>query len=156
MKKRYFILLFLAAKFSYANECGTNEVLVASCNIPGKGLQVATFCANKKSDTIRYTFSKNGSSELIVDFDTQHKLKRWVDLGTYTTYLGFERGVYSYVLSVPEEKPGAVALLDVKKNGNIISTKKCDSNSFGAQDIKIKSIDDVPDSLVRENGFKFP
>lgn len=42
-------------------------------------------------------------------------LKKWVDLATYTTYLGFNRGEYSYVLRVPAEKPGAVAFLDVKK-----------------------------------------
>lgn len=45
----------------------------------------------------------------------KNKLKRWLDLGTYTTYFGFNKGGYSYVLGVPEEKPGAVAFLDVKK-----------------------------------------
>lgn len=156
MKSNVFILLFMFAQYSYANECRNNEVLIASCNISGEVPKIATFCANEKSETIRYTFSKNGSSDLTVNFDEQHKLKRWVDLGTYTTYFGFVRGAYSYVLLVPEEKPSAVAILEVKKNGDVISSKNCDTNSFGTQDIKMKTIDDVPDSFVRENGFKFP
>lgn len=116
----------------------------------------AAFCANERNNTIKYTFSKGGGPELTVEFNFQNKLKRWVDLGTYTTYFGFDRGAYSYVLMVPEEKTGAVAVLDIKKNGNVISTKRCESNSFGEKDIKMNSIEDMSDSLVRNNGFKFP
>lgn len=94
--------------------------------------------------------------ELNVDFTPKNKLKRWLDIGTYTTYLGFNRGVYSYVLIVPEEKPGAVASLHIKKYGETISTLSCDENSFGDENIKIGSIEDVSDDIVRDNGFKFP
>ncbi|VEA64678.1 Uncharacterised protein [Serratia plymuthica] len=156
MKNLFFILAITASFHSYANECKPGETLIASCNFSGKAIRAAVFCANEKNDTIRYTFSKGSTSELNVNFDTQNKLKRWVDLGTYTTYLGFNRGEYSYVLRVPEEKPGAVALLDVKKNGDTISTKRCESNSFGEKNIKMNSIDDVADSSVRNNEFKFP
>ncbi|AJF73793.1 hypothetical protein TE10_17820 [Raoultella ornithinolytica] len=97
---------------------------IASCNLSGKISRLAAFCTNKKEDTIRYSFSKGNVAELTVTFDSKSKLKRWVDLGTYTTYLGFNRGAYSYVLRVPEEKSGAVALLDVKKNGEIIKHKE--------------------------------
>lgn len=65
-----------------------------------------------------YIFKKGSSTELDVDFNSQNKLKRWVALGTYTTYLGFSRGEYSYVISVPEERPGVVAQFDVKKITN--------------------------------------
>lgn len=151
-----FSLLVLVAHCSSASECQSNETLIASCNLSGKISRLAAFCTNKKEDTIRYSFSKGNVAELTVTFDSKSKLKRWVDLGTYTTYLGFNRGAYSYVLRVPEEKSGAVALLDVKKNGEISSTKRCSSNSFGEEDIKINSIEDVDDGAIRNNGFKFP
>lgn len=156
MKEILFITIIAASFYSYANECKPGEILIASCEISGKESHIATFCANEKDDTIRYSFIKGATSELNVSFDINKKLKRWIDLGTYTTYLGFSRGDYSYVLKVPEEKPGAVALLDVKKNGSVISSKRCDSNSFGEEDIKMNSIEDVSDSSVRNNGFSFP
>lgn len=152
--------IILAALFFplliHASECGLSETLIASCELSGKVKRVATFCANTRDDTIRYAFKKGGSLELVVNFNKRHKLKRWVDLGTYTTYLGFSQGGYSYVLSVPEEKPGVVAQLDVRKNHQIISAKQCNENSFGEEGIKMNSIEDVSDSLVRDNGFKFP
>lgn len=154
MKKILLTLLLSVAHYSYASECQPNETLIASCSLSGKISRLAAFCANE--NTIRYSFSKGNTSELTVVFDSKNKLKRWVDSATYTTYLGFNRGVYSYVLRIPEEKPGVVALLDVKKNGDIISTKRCSSNSFGEEDIKMNSIEDVDDSVVRNNGFKFP
>ncbi|MEN5017995.1 hypothetical protein ABEH87_16790 [Erwinia sp. Eh17-17] len=83
-------------------------------------------------------------------------MKRWVDLGTYSTYLGFNKGAYSYVLIVPEERLDAVALLQISKNGEKISTRRCESNSFGEKHIKRRSIEDVPDENVRDHGFKFP
>jgi len=156
MKVISFFLITFVANYSYASECQSGETLIASCEIPGKIKSVAAFCAKKEDDTIRYTFNKGNISELTVYFDSQNKLKRWVDLGTYTTYLGFNRGVYSYVLIVPEEKPGVVAYLDVKKNGGVISFKRCASNSFGEKDIKMNSIEDVDDAFVRNNGFDFP
>ncbi|WP_086873453.1 hypothetical protein [Kosakonia pseudosacchari] len=156
MKIISFVLIAFVANYSYASECQSGEILIASCDIPGKINSVAAFCAKKEDDTIRYTFSKGNVSELTVDFDSQNKLKRWIDLGTYTTYLGFNRGVYSYVLRVPEEKPGVVAYLDVKKNGGVISSRRCDSNSFGEKNIKMNSIEDVDDAFVRNNRFNFP
>ncbi len=156
MKKSIFLLAALMTLHVYADECANNEILIASCTLSGKVTRVAKFCADPQSDTIKYTFKKGGASELTVDFNSHNKLKRWVDLGTYTTYLGFSRGEYSYVLSVPEERLGAVAQLDVKKNNKIISSKQCDSNSFGEEGVKINSIEDVQDSSVRGNGFKFP
>ncbi|WP_312226628.1 hypothetical protein [Pseudescherichia sp.] len=156
MKKFLFLAMISASFYSYANECKHGETLIASCEISGKESHIATFCANEKNDTIRYDFIKGTTSELTISFDIKNKLKRWVDLGTYTTYLGFSRGNYSYILKVPEEKPGAVALLDVKKNDSVISSKRCDSNSFGEENIKMNSIEDVSDSSVRNNGFSFP
>lgn len=156
MKKTIFILTMVFVPYAYASDCDMDEILIASCDLSGKVSRKATFCANKKNDTIKYTFSKGGASELIVNFNAKEKLKRWVDLGTYTTYLGFNQGHYSYILSIPEERPGVVAQLDVKKNGKLISAKQCDSNSFGEKDIKMKGIEDVLDSSVRDNAFKFP
>lgn len=95
-------------------------------------------------------------TELRVDFNSTRKLKRWVDKWTYTTYFGFSEGKYDYILGVPEEKPNAVAFLNIKKDGKPISTSNCSSNSFGEKDIKNINIEDVSDSSVRDNGFKFP
>ncbi|WP_133522784.1 hypothetical protein [Buttiauxella sp. JUb87] len=85
-----------------------------------------------------------------------NRLKRWLNSGTNTTYLGFNKGAYSYVLLIPEEKQGAVALLDIKKNGEVISSKRCNSNSFGEKGIQSRSIEDIVDDTVRNNEFKFP
>lgn len=156
MKKMIFILTMVFVPYTYASDCGVDETLIASCDFSGKVSRKAVFCANEKDETIKYIFSKGNSSELIVNFNSKEKLKRWVDLGTYTTYIGFNQGQYSYVLRIPEEKPGVVAQLDVRKNGKLISNKQCDSNSFGEKDIKMKNIEDVLDSSVRDNGFKFP
>lgn len=45
------------------------------------------FCAN--NNVVRYLFRdiNNGNVELEVKFNAQNKLKRWLDLGTYTTFL---------------------------------------------------------------------
>ncbi|EPF6109374.1 hypothetical protein R2970_001854 [Enterobacter cloacae] len=137
--------------------CGVDETLVASCELSGAEKKLAMFCANN-NNAVRYIFRNinNGNVELEFKFNAKNKLKRWLDLGTYTTYFGFNKGTYSYVLGVPEEKPGVVAFLDVKKNGKTISSKECSSNSFGEKNIRNNSIEDVLDSSVRDNAFKFP
>jgi hypothetical protein len=139
-----------------STECKDTDVLIASCHFSGVSQRVATFCLNKKNSVIECTFQKNNKKELNVSFSLENKLKRWVDLGTNTTYFGFNKGGYSYILIIPEEKPNVVALLDIKQNGIDISTNRCDSNSFGERNIKSNSIEDVPDEIVRSNNFKFP
>lgn len=156
MKKTILIVLLMSAFNAYSDECNVGEVLVASCVLPGKTQRVAVFCANKKNNTVYYFFRKGAVKNLTVNFNVSSKLKRWLDQGTYTTYFGFKRGGYSYVLGVPEESPGALAFLDVKKDGVTITSKECNENSFGEKDIKSNAIEDVPDSSVRDNGFKFP
>jgi hypothetical protein len=156
MRKIILAVLLISTFHAHSSECNTNETLIASCSLSGKVQRVAAFCANKKDNTLYYTFKNKSVAELVVHFNSGNKLKRWVDLGTYTTYFGFNQGAYSYVLGVPEERPGVSAFLDVKKNGSTVSSKKCDSNSFGEKDIKNNSIEDVLDSSVRDNGFKFP
>ncbi|MEA9393394.1 hypothetical protein SJI19_23140 [Acerihabitans sp. TG2] len=113
-------------------------------------------CKKNNYNTIKYTFKRGDKPELEVEFNPKNKLKRWVDLGTYSTYLGFNKGQYSYVLIVPEERSNVVALLEFSKNGERISTKRCDSNSFGKKDIKSNSIEDMPDATIIDNGFTFP
>ena len=46
--------------------------------------------------------------------------------------------------------------IKLKGNGKTISAKECSSNSFGEKNIKIDSIEDVLDSSIRDNDFKFP
>lgn len=156
MRKLIFLLMSLQTYNVYAGICKVDETLIASCILTDKNQQVAAFCADNHSDDIRYTFKKNGNTELEVNFNSNNKIKRWLDLGTYTTYLGFNKGSYSYVIGVPEERPKAVAFLDVKKNGKTISSKECNANSFGEKDIKKTSIEDLPDDSVRNSGFRFP
>lgn len=115
MNKLILTFAIMSASYAYADYCGINEALVASCNLSGGIPHTAAFCINTKSDTVLYTFKKGSVPELTVEFNQKRKLKRWLDLGAYTNYLGFDKGAYSYVLRVPEEKPGAVAFLDVKK-----------------------------------------
>ncbi|WNN47261.1 hypothetical protein RIN58_12640 [Siccibacter colletis] len=155
MKLILFLLLIMIIPVSYAESCNIGETLVASCNLPGKVKRSASFCASDNHE-IRYYFKRNNSLELQVDFHNKRKLKRWIDLGTYTVYLGFNNGIYSYVIGIPEEKPGAVAFMEVKKNGKAISSYNCLSNSFGKKEIEDESIENVEDSSVRDNGFIFP
>ncbi|MGK2890066.1 hypothetical protein [Klebsiella michiganensis] len=156
MKIVLFIVFFTFSIHSFAGECNQDETLIASCDLKGKTRRVAAICLNKKTEHLYYSFNNNGRVELSVDFTQGRKLKRWVDRWTYTTYFGFIRGGYSYVLGVPEERPDAVAFLDLKKNGNSLSLIDCRTNSFGEKDVKNKNIDDIPDDEVRDNGFNFP
>lgn len=148
-------LLMISVPYSYAGKCNTDEKLVAFCDLAGEPKRSAAICANEKQG-VSYYFKQGNTVELKVDFNSNRKLKRWVDLGTYTVYFGFNNGVYSYTLGVPEERPGALAFMDVKKEGITISSHECSSNSFGETNIKSNSIENVSDSSVRDNGFKFP
>lgn len=89
-----------------------------------------------------------------MNFDTQNMLKNGLILQHILHILGLIVGVFLCVKSSCR-KPGAVAFLD-EKNGDTISIKRCESNSFGEGIIKMNSIDDVADSSVRNNEFKFP
>ena len=155
MRRLLFVILIISAQQAYSAGCGTDETVVSSCTLLGKTPRVAAFCA-KENSTIYYSFEKNKKTKLRVDFNSTRKLKRWVDKWTYTTYFGFSEGKYDYILGVPEEKPNAVAFLNIKKDGKSISTSNCSSNLFGEKDIKNINIEDVSDSSVRDNGFKFP
>lgn len=130
------LLLFIFSFYSYGSECDFNETLLASCAFPG-GRRVAVFCANNFKNESRYFLKNVDIVELEVKFNDKNKLKRWLDLGTYTTYIGFNKGYYSYLIGIPEEKPDAVAFFDIKKNGRVISTKKCSANSFGEKKLRI-------------------
>lgn len=140
MKRITLILISLPLTSVFASECKTDETLIASCNLSGKVSRSAFFCVSKTSDLIRYTFERDHKPELVVNFNPKDKLKRWLDLGTYSTYLGFKKSTYSYVLIIPEERPEAVALMDVSRNGRRISRSRCNANSFGKKDIKSNSI----------------
>jgi len=156
MKQFLLAITLLFAGQSNASECNVGETIVASCDLPGKVKSTATLCSNGKSGDLYYVFKSNGIIQLKVDFSTGRKIKRWVDKWTYTTYFGFSQGRYDYILIVPEEKPNAVAFLNVKKDGIYVSMKKCSSNSFGEKDIQSDKVEDFLDSSVRDNGFKFP
>jgi len=156
MKKSLFGLLLLSACQTNASECNPGETMIASCTLSEKTQNIAAFCTNEKADTLYYFFRENENTQLKVEFSASRKLKRWVDKWTYTTYFGFSQGKYDYILIVPEEKPNAVAFLNIKKDGVSISMKKCNSNSFGEKDIQSNKIEEVLDAAVRDNGFKFP
>lgn len=149
----YFFIMFFYN--CHAAGCNVEEKLVASCDLPGEIKRTAAFCADK-NNKIKYYFKESHAIKFKIEFNSERKLKRWLDLGTYTTYFGFNNASYTYVLGVPEEKPGALAFLEIKKNGKTISSKECSSNSFGEKNIESDSIEDVPDSVVRGDFFKFP
>lgn len=156
MKRIALILTIFPLTYVFASECKTNEVLIASCDLPGKTPRSAIFCANENFNSVQYIFARDRKPELVVNFNQKNKLKRWLDLWTYSTYLGFSKGAYSYVLVIPEERPDAVALLEVSKDGRKKSRLRCGANSFGEKNIKSLSIEDVPDSIIINNGFQFP
>ncbi|MDQ9206502.1 hypothetical protein QBS70_20820 [Cronobacter sakazakii] len=113
---KFIFFLFSLCVFSdcYADVCNDEEKLVASCDLPGKTSRTAAFCAGKNNEVIYY-FKESRAIKFKIKFNPERKLKRWLDLGTYTTYFGFNNASYTYVLGVPEEKPGALAFLEIKK-----------------------------------------
>lgn len=153
--RRFFVLGVLLIPNSYASPCVGDEVPMAYCLLPGDVKRRASICTDKLGN-LYYRFTRNGKTELKVNFNRNHKLRRWVDKATYTTYFGFSKGEYSYVIGVPEEKPNARAFLEVTKKSKIIFTQNCVENFFGEKHIKNNFIEDVPDDYVRKNNFAFP
>lgn len=152
------VMLFpLVTQGGEKNLCTTAEINIASCETT-KGKYVS-FCANQGGN-IHYRFGGLSKSELIVKFSEKRKMFRWIDIETYTTFFGFNRGGYSYVFGVPQETFGATAFLIVKKSDEVLSyndTYICVSNSFGDKYLKNKAIQDVQDSLIRtKGGLMFP
>jgi hypothetical protein len=157
MRFLIFFLIILFSGTSYSVDCKSGEFLVARCSLSEKDKRVASICYKSgKKDSLTYYFQRNNHIELEVIFSDGEKLKRWIDRATYTTYFGFSRGDYSYVIGVPEEKPNAVAFLDIKKRGVILNTHNCLTNSFGKKNIKHPYIEDIADNIVRANNFLFP
>ena len=157
MKLACVILLFVTNVAHAVDGCPSGQKLIAECSLPGKVERKALICYTRdKPILLTYYFKKNGRVELEVKFTEKNKLKRWTDEGTYTRYFGFFRGSYSYTIGVPEERPGALAFLDIKDGDTLLSTTDCLSNSFGEKDAEHPYIENVPDVKVRENHFKFP
>ena len=137
------------------NLCRAVEVNVASCEtVKGK---YASICATREG-LVHYRIGRYSKVELDVKFSARKQFFRWVDLNTYITFFGFNRGGYSYVFGVPQETLGATAFLEVKKSGERFSydeTFTCFSNSFGNKNISSDVIKDVEGVHVRGNGFVF-
>ncbi|MEN5017994.1 hypothetical protein ABEH87_16785 [Erwinia sp. Eh17-17] len=47
MKKIVLICAVMLVPHSFADECNADEIMVASCNLPGKVQRLAVFCAKK-------------------------------------------------------------------------------------------------------------
>lgn len=136
--------------------CSAAEINVASCETT-KG-KFASICA-AQGGLVYYKFGSYSRVELDVEFSAKKTIFRWVDLNTYITFFGFNRGGYSYVFGVPQETLGATAFLIVRKAGERFSydeTFTCISNSFGEKNLRSKAIHDVEDESVRRGGFLFP
>ena len=156
--KSIYAILFFATNAAYAvGGCPSGQKLIAECSLPGKVERKALICySQEKPTSLTYFFKRKDHVELEVNFSEKNKLKRWTDEATYTRYFGFHRGSYSYTIGVPQETPGALAFLDIKKEDNLLSTTDCLSNSFGEKDVVHPYIENIPDVKVRGNHFKFP
>ena len=151
------MLFFLNAAFAEIS-CPSGERLVAECALPSKKLEKKALICYRTTQPISltYYFKRGQNVELEVKFNELNKLKRWLDKGTYTRYFGFSRGSYAYVIGVPEEKPGAVAFIDIKKDKSLLSSTDCLTNSFGDKDVEHPYIAIIQDEIVRANNFEFP
>lgn len=103
-----------------------------------------------------YRFGTKSKIELDAAFSSKAPISRWVDSATYTTYFGFRRAEYAYVFGVPQETFGAKAFLEVTKENRPHMSSECTDNSFGEKEMDSKAIQEVKDSVVRDNGFVFP
>ena len=138
------------------NLCTSDEVMIASCHLNEKKSRILSFCASANKKIVNYRFGSSSRVELNVTFSSEAPLSRWVDAATYTVYLGFRRGKYSYVFGVPQETLGAKAFLDVAKDNKDLMSAECTDNSFGEKDLGSEAIHEVADEFVRSNDFLFP
>lgn len=141
-----------AAEFG-GNLCSRKEAVIASCKI---GRKVLSFCANQDGSLVSYRYGVKSKIELGVIFNSENPLNRWVDAATYTTYLGFRRGKYSYSFGIPQETLGAKAFLDVSRENSIIKSLLCTGNSQGMKSFSGSAIVEIDDDSVRSNKFIFP
>jgi hypothetical protein len=147
-----------AYEVSYSAEstlCSLDEVVIASCHISAKN-KIVSFCSSSDREKISYRFGVVSKIELEAVFSNNIPLSRWVDVATYTVYLGFKRREYNYVFGVPQETLGAKAFLDVTKGSESIMSAVCTDNSFGEKNLINTAIRDMEDESVRSNGFLFP
>lgn len=137
--------------------CSANEIDIASCQIAESKKRIVSICHDEKKNKTEYRFGKRNKVELIQSFDASHKLLRWKDLGTGSTYFGFKNNQTFYSLSIPQEKNEAKAFLEAFTNdGHSKFQKSCTTNSFGETAKKLITIQDVSDRKVRDSGFDFP
>lgn len=133
--------------------CLQSETVIASCRIGGKEI---SFCSAQSGGYVAYRYGVKSNIELRVKFDKKYPLSRWVDLATYTTYLGFRRGRYTYSFGMPQETLGARAFLDISRDDLLVASLSCAENSFGEKGLVSDAVVEVRDDLVRSNGFVFP
>lgn len=138
--------------------CEQNDTEVISCSLPGVVARNISFCLNSNTQKINYYFKKEGRVELNVLFDSKRKLKRLTDKNMGVTYFGFSRGEYSYILSIINgmEAEEYSMSFDIKKEGKIIQSNDCLSNSYRNSNIVSKYIDSTPYSSVKSGDFIFP
>lgn len=136
--------------------CAPDELIIASCQLEEAKSRTVSFCASADRAMVSYRFGLSTNVEINSVFFSDRTLSRWVDLATYTVYLGFRRGEYSYVFGVPQERSGAKSFLDVFKDNKAVMSAKCTDNSFGEKDVRSSAIKEVADEFVRGYGFVFP
>ncbi|GAB1108665.1 hypothetical protein [Aeromonas caviae] len=147
----------ISANGSEINLCSSGEIEIAACKIDEPKQRFISFCLDKKTDVINYRFGRKNATELAVEFTSKNQLQRWTDAGTYTVYLGFKRGEYSYSFGIPQETINAKAFLSVKRKGEQLGHDKlCVDNSFGDKNMSSNAIIEIDDKDVRNSGFDFP
>lgn len=138
------------------NLCAPDEIMIASCHLSEKKRRAVSFCASADKSIINYRFGLRPDITMASSFSNAVPLYRWEDAATYTVYLGFREGNYSYVFGVPQETLGARAFLSVAKNNKSSMSLLCINNSFGEKRFKSEAIIDVADNIVRNADFIFP
>lgn len=162
MKMALFFIGQLLAFFSQnafgseSNLCKTSEIMIASCHLHEGKKRVVSLCASADGAMVFYRIGKEQNMELVNGFSKRRVLSRWVDKATYTTYFGFRLPPYAYVFGVPQQTYGAKAFLDVYRDDKGIMLRVCTDNSFGETALRSEAIREVPDDVVRGNGFLFP
>lgn len=152
-------LLMFASQDVFGTEkvlCEPNEVMIASCHLSERKNRIVSLCASADGAMVFYRIGKEQNMELVNGFSKRRVLSRWVDKATYTTYFGFRLPPYAYVLGVPQQTYGAKAFLDVYRDDKGIMLRVCTDNSFGETTFRSEAIREVPDDVVRGNGFLFP
>jgi hypothetical protein len=137
--------------------CSSYEVNIASCEVDNKSKKAFSICAEssdygKSFDSIHYRYGTTTKVSLEYTANTVNKnlFYRGIDMGTYTTFIGFKNIEHFYTIGIPPERHNARAFLTIYRDKKVISNLQCQTNSFGMKNLQSQLFIDVDGEQLSE------